>query len=61
MRNAEGGLSADQEFGDLDRVQGGAFAEIVGDDPQVDGAGVVEVGADAPHHYLIPAGPAKNE
>jgi hypothetical protein len=34
FRKAERGLSADQNFGDLDGVEGGAFAQVVGDDPQ---------------------------
>ena len=32
---AESGLSADQDFGDLEGVEGGAFAEVVGHDPRV--------------------------
>jgi hypothetical protein len=36
LRNAESGLSAVQDFGELDGVQGGAFAQIGRHVPTVD-------------------------
>lgn len=45
-----------QQLGDLDGVQGGAFAQVVGDDPEVDGVVVGEIVADAAHQNVIGPG-----
>jgi aspartate-semialdehyde dehydrogenase len=45
-----------QQLGQLDRVGGGALAQVVRDDPQVERALVAGVAANAPDVHLVSAG-----
>ena len=45
-----------QQLGHLDRVGGGALAEVVADDPEVEAALVRGVAADAPHEHVVAPG-----
>ena len=42
-----------EKLGDLNRVEGGAFEELVADDPEVESVGAGEILADAPAEDLI--------
>ena len=50
-----------QQLSHLDRVQRGALAQVVGDDPQVECALVPGVAADAPDEHVVLAGGVDRE
>ena len=45
-----------QQLGQLDRVGGGALAQVVGDDPHVQRALMARVAPDAPDEHVVLAG-----
>src|SRR5579875_1872843 len=50
-----------QQLGDLDGVRGGALAEVVGDDPEIERALVAAVAADASDEHAVLAGGVDRE